>query len=31
MNHGLSATTISRLHEVFARHPLVEKAILYGS
>jgi predicted nucleotidyltransferase len=31
MNHGLSATAVSRLHEVFARHPLVEKAILYGS
>jgi hypothetical protein len=31
MNHGLSAITVSQLHEVFARHPMVEKAILYGS
>jgi uncharacterized protein len=31
MNFGLKETTISRIHAVFARHPQVEKAILYGS
>ena len=31
MNHGIPATTVSRITEVFNRHPAVEKAILYGS
>ena len=28
---GLSAKTIDKLHSVFARHPHIEQAILYGS
>jgi uncharacterized protein len=31
MKFGLKETTISRIHAVFARHPQVKKAILYGS
>jgi uncharacterized protein len=31
MNFGLKETTISQIHAVFARHPQVKKAILYGS
>jgi predicted nucleotidyltransferase len=31
MNHGLSATTVAKIHGVLARHPEVERAILYGS
>jgi uncharacterized protein len=31
MNFGLKETTISQIHAVLARHPQVEKAILYGS
>ena len=31
MNHGLSAATVDKICGVLARHPQVEKAILYGS
>ena len=31
MKHGLSADTISAIQRVFANHPRVEKAVLYGS
>jgi predicted nucleotidyltransferase len=31
MNHGLPAATVAQIHEVFARYPEVEKAVLYGS
>lgn len=31
MRHGLKEQTIESICEVFARHPLVEKAMLYGS
>jgi uncharacterized protein len=31
MNHGLSAAAVARIHEVLARHPEVERALLYGS
>jgi predicted nucleotidyltransferase len=31
MNHGLSAATVTKIHEVLSRHPEVERAILYGS
>jgi len=31
MQFGLSAQTIDRINSVFARHPEVEKAVLYGS
>ena len=31
MNYGLKDATIEKIHSVFARHPEVEKAILYGS
>jgi len=31
MNHGLSAATVAKIHEVFGRHPEIEKAVLYGS
>jgi uncharacterized protein len=31
MNFGLKETTISQIHSIFARHPQVEKAMLYGS
>jgi len=31
MKHGLSAETVAAIHGVFARHPAVEKAVLYGS
>ena len=31
MNHGLSAATVEKICGVLARHPQVEKAILYGS
>ena len=30
-NHGLTDATVAQIHEVFARHPEVEKAVLYGS
>ncbi len=31
MNHGLSAETVEKICGVLARHPHVEKAVLYGS
>ena len=31
MNHGLTEKTVTLIHTVFARHPQVEKAVLYGS
>jgi uncharacterized protein len=31
MNHGLSDRVVAQIHEVLARFPEVEKAILYGS
>lgn len=31
MNHGLSAQTVSAIHAVLARHPKVQRAVLYGS
>lgn len=31
MTHGLSAATVAEIHEVLARFPEVEKAVLYGS
>ena len=31
MKHGLSETTIQKIHAVLSRYPRVEKAILYGS
>ena len=31
MNHGLSLATVAKIHEVFGRHPEIEKAVLYGS
>lgn len=31
MNHGLSPATVAKIHEVFSRHPEIEKAVLYGS
>lgn len=31
MNHGLSPATVAEIHEVLARYPEVEKAVLYGS
>ena len=31
MTFGLSDATIEKIRSVFARHPQVEKAVLYGS
>lgn len=31
MNHGLSATTVAKIHGVLSQHSEVEQAILYGS
>ena len=31
MNHGLTDRTVAQIHEVLARFPEVEKAVLYGS
>jgi len=31
MNNGLSTDTVTKIHAVLARHPEVERAILYGS
>jgi predicted nucleotidyltransferase len=31
MNHGLTDGTVAQIHEVLARFPEVEKALLYGS
>ena len=31
MNHGLTDGTVAQIHEVMARFPEVEKALLYGS
>ncbi len=31
MNHGLSAATVTKIHDVLSRHAEVEQAILYGS
>ena len=31
MNHGLTDRTVAQIHEVLARFPEVEKALLYGS
>lgn len=31
MQHGLSAQTLQKIREVFARYPQVEEAVLYGS
>ena len=31
MNHGLTDETVAQIHEVLARCPEVEKAVLYGS
>ena len=31
MNHGLSATTVAKIHGVLSQHEEVEQAILYGS
>jgi predicted nucleotidyltransferase len=30
-NHGLTDVTVAQIHEALARHPEVEKAVLYGS
>jgi predicted nucleotidyltransferase len=30
-SHGLSEATVAKIHEVFGRHPEVEKAVVYGS
>jgi predicted nucleotidyltransferase len=30
-SHGLTGETVAQIHEVFARFPEVEKAVLYGS
>lgn len=31
MKHGLSEVTVAKIHGVLARHPEVERAVLYGS
>ncbi|HVM48046.1 MAG TPA: nucleotidyltransferase domain-containing protein [Candidatus Acidoferrum sp.] len=31
MKHGLAAAAVASIHQVLARHPEVERAILYGS
>ncbi len=31
MNHGLTDGTVAQIHEVLARFPEVERALLYGS
>ena len=31
MNHGLPATAVEKIQGVFASHPRVAKAVLYGS
>ena len=31
MNHGLPEATVVKIHAVFARHPQLAKAVLYGS
>jgi predicted nucleotidyltransferase len=31
MNHGLPDATVAKIHAVLARHPEVERAVLYGS
>jgi predicted nucleotidyltransferase len=31
MNHGLTAGTVTQIHEVLSQFPEVEKAVLYGS
>ena len=31
MNHGLTQETVEQIHEMLARFPEVEKAVLYGS
>jgi predicted nucleotidyltransferase len=31
MSHGLTDRTVAQIHEVLARYPEVEKAMLYGS
>jgi predicted nucleotidyltransferase len=31
MNHGLSGATVASINGVFALHPAVEKAVLFGS
>lgn len=31
MNHGLTAVTVAKIHEVLSRHAEVERAVLYGS
>ena len=28
MSHGLSPATVAKIHEVFGRHPEIEKAVL---
>jgi predicted nucleotidyltransferase len=30
-SHGLTNETVAQIHEVLARHPKVEQAVLYGS
>ena len=31
MQHGLSAQTLQKIHDVLVRYPQVEEAVLYGS
>lgn len=31
MSFGLNETTIQRMHDVLAKYPAVEQAIIYGS
>lgn len=31
MTHGLSPRTVATIHAILARHPEVERAVLYGS
>lgn len=31
LNHGLTSATVADIHSVLARHPEVERAVLYGS
>ena len=31
MNHGLSPETVSKICGIFAKHPEIERALLYGS
>lgn len=31
MNHGLPSQAVEKIHAVFTRFPVIEKAVLYGS